>query len=185
MPFTPYHFGPGLLLKAAAPRRFSFLAFATTQVAIDLESLRYLTMGDVHVHRTMHTLPVATAAGLTVGGLTCALGFVVHAALGKRVAGMSIGTPLPILESELSGVGTLIGGVLGGVTHSIMDAIVHPDVQPLLPFSGSNPFFGAVGWGTMETACLVAGFLGIAGALLNRRVWRSSSRSSAPVRIQA
>ena len=64
MPFTPYHFGPGLLLKAAAPRHFSFLAFSTTQVAIDLESLQYLTMGDPHVHRTMHTLPVATVAGL-------------------------------------------------------------------------------------------------------------------------
>jgi hypothetical protein len=175
VPFTPYHFGPGLLLKAAAPRRFSFLAFSTTQVAIDLESLQYLTMGDAHVHRTMHTLPVATAAGLAVGGLVWILGAGTHALLGRRVAGMSIGTRLPIFESELSGAGAMIGGVLGGVTHSVLDAIVHPDVQPLLPFSAANPFLGAVEWNAMEMACVIAGVVGIAGALLNRRAWRGAS----------
>ena len=172
MPFTPYHFGPGLLLKAAAPRGFSFLAFSTTQVAIDLESLYYLTQGDWHVHRTMHTLPVATTAGLAVGGLVWALGAGAHAVLGRRVAGMSIGARLPIFESELSGLQALIGGAIGGASHSVMDAIVHSDVQPLLPLSGSNPFLGVIGWSAMEMACLIAAFVGIAGALLNRRVWQ-------------
>ena len=175
MPFTPYHFGPGLLLKAAAPRHFSFLAFSTTQVAIDLESLQYLTMGDPHVHRTMHTLPVATAAGLAVGGLVWVLGVGTHGLLGRRITGMSISTRLPIFESELSARGALIGGVLGGLTHSVMDAIVHPDVQPFLPFSGANPFIGLVEWNTMEMACAVAAVVGIVGALMNRRVWESGT----------
>lgn len=156
MPFTPYHFGPGLLLKAAAPRRFSFLAFSTTQVAIDAESLQYLTMGEAHVHRTMHTLPVATTTGLAVGGLVWILGVGTHALLGRRVAGTSIGTRLPIFESELSAVGAVIGGVLGGATHSVLDAIVHPDVQPLLPFSGADPFLGLVEWNAMEMTCVLA-----------------------------
>ena len=37
MPATPYHFGPGLLIKAAAPRQFSMAAYSLTQVVIDLE----------------------------------------------------------------------------------------------------------------------------------------------------
>jgi hypothetical protein len=34
MPFTALHLGPGLLLKAAAPRHFSLVAFGATQVGI-------------------------------------------------------------------------------------------------------------------------------------------------------
>jgi hypothetical protein len=175
VPFTPFHFGPGLLLKAGAPRRFSFLAFSTTQVAIDLESLHYLTAGDPHVHRTMHVLPVATMAGLAVGGLVWLLGSGTHWLVGRRVTGMSIGTPLPIFESELSARGALMGGALGGLTHSVIDAIVHPDVQPFLPFSGSNPLVGLVEWNTMETACIATALIGLLGALLNRSAWRQRS----------
>ena len=51
-------------------------------------------------------------------------------------------------------------------------AIVHPDVQPFLPFSGSNPFIGLVEWNAMEMACVVAAVVGIAGALMNRSAWR-------------
>ena len=32
MPFTPFHFGPGALLKAAAPRHVSLIAFCAAQV---------------------------------------------------------------------------------------------------------------------------------------------------------
>ena len=42
MPATPYHFGPGLLIKAAAPLQFSMAAYSLTQVVSDLESGYYL-----------------------------------------------------------------------------------------------------------------------------------------------
>ncbi|HET9426425.1 MAG TPA: hypothetical protein VFO55_13730 [Gemmatimonadaceae bacterium] len=171
MPFTPFHFGPGLLLKAGVPRRMSFLAFATTQVAIDLESWHYLTANDPHVHRTLHTIGAATLAGVGIGCLVWILGAGVHALLGPRVAGMTIGTRLPVFESEVSMRGALTGGVLGGVTHSIFDAIVHGDVEPLLPLSRANPFLGLIEWNMMENACIVAGIAGLIAVLGNRRVW--------------
>jgi hypothetical protein len=172
MPFTPFHFGPGLLMKAAAPRRFSFLSFATTQVAIDLESLHYLTAGDQHVHRTLHTMAAGGLAGVAVGALTWGIGAGVHAAIGSRVGGMSIGTPIPIFGSELSGRGALLGGVLGGLSHSLLDAIVHSDVQPFLPFAPGNPFLGLIEWNTMETACIAAGVVGLFGILARMRAGR-------------
>ena len=55
MPFTPLHFGPGLLLKAAAPRHVSFTAFVASQVLIDLESLYNILRGAWPVHRELHT----------------------------------------------------------------------------------------------------------------------------------
>jgi len=42
MPFTPCHVGPGLLLKSAAPRRVSVVAFALANVAIDVETLVHI-----------------------------------------------------------------------------------------------------------------------------------------------
>lgn len=42
MPVTPFHFGPGALLHATAPRHVSFLAFCGANVLIDLEPLYYL-----------------------------------------------------------------------------------------------------------------------------------------------
>jgi hypothetical protein len=41
VPFTPFHFGPGLLLEGAAPRHVSLIAFVISQVAVDLEPLHF------------------------------------------------------------------------------------------------------------------------------------------------
>ena len=63
MPFTPYHFGPGILAKSIAPSYFSFVAFVGTQVAIDLESLYNLLRHEWPVHRFFHSLAGAVLAG--------------------------------------------------------------------------------------------------------------------------
>src|SRR5690349_3393859 len=55
MPATPFHFGPGLLIKAVAPRQFSVTAYSVAQVVIDIESGYYLLKGDDPVHRQAHT----------------------------------------------------------------------------------------------------------------------------------
>jgi hypothetical protein len=38
MPFTPYHFGPGALVKAIMPRHFSFTVFCFAQIVTDFET---------------------------------------------------------------------------------------------------------------------------------------------------
>ena len=42
MPFTPFHFGPGALLKSFLRHRFSFVTFVASQVVIDFETLNAL-----------------------------------------------------------------------------------------------------------------------------------------------
>ena len=39
MPFTPFHMGPALALKAVTGRHFSVLVFGIAQVAMDVEPL--------------------------------------------------------------------------------------------------------------------------------------------------
>ena len=67
MPFTPFHFGPGLLLKAAAPARFSLTSYAAAQIVIDVESGYYLLTQQAPVHRILHTFLAGGAAGAVVG----------------------------------------------------------------------------------------------------------------------
>src|SRR5438105_15789650 len=68
MPFTPFHFGPGAALKAAAPAHFSFTVFCYSQIVTDLESGFYLFRGEYPVHRFFHTY-----VGATLVALVCAL----------------------------------------------------------------------------------------------------------------
>ena len=70
MPFTPFHFGPGLALKGVAAPVFSWSAFAAAQVLIDCETLYYLVRQEYPVHRFFHSFLGATAAGL-VAAILC------------------------------------------------------------------------------------------------------------------
>ncbi len=67
MPFTPFHFGPGLLAKSVLPRHYSWTAFVVSQVVIDCETLYYLVQRAYPVHRTLHTFLGGTLAGLATG----------------------------------------------------------------------------------------------------------------------
>ena len=67
MPATPFHFGPGLLVKAAAPRQFSMAAYSLAQVVIDIESGFHMLRGDSPVHRQAHTFLLGGLVGLLCG----------------------------------------------------------------------------------------------------------------------
>lgn len=146
MPVTPFHFGPGLLLKAAARGRLSLTAFVAANVVIDVESGVNLLAGRTPVHATLHTLGVAMLAGLAVGAL-------VHVA-GRRLGARK--------ASSWARGPALLGGWLGGVTHVLLDGVMHPDIRPFLPLTAANPLLGAVDLGTLHLFCLATGLLGLA-----------------------
>lgn len=60
MPFTPFHMGPGLAVKAVAGRHFSLMLFGFSQVAIDIEPLVHIIRGDDVLHGFTHTYVGAT-----------------------------------------------------------------------------------------------------------------------------
>ena len=74
MPATPFHFGPGLLVKAVAPRQFSLAAYSVAQVVIDLESGYHLLRGDYPVHRQAHTFFLGGLIGLVCGLIVSRVG---------------------------------------------------------------------------------------------------------------
>jgi len=74
MPATPFHLGPGLLIKAAAPRQFSMAAYSLAQVVIDIESGFYLLRGEYPVHRQAHTFLLGGLIGLLCGLIVSRIG---------------------------------------------------------------------------------------------------------------
>lgn len=155
MPVTPFHFGPGLLVKAAAPRAVSLTAFVGANVVVDVESVANLLAGRYPVHAALHTVAAASAAGLLVGLAVAAVG---------RVSGRA--------SAEWARGPALLGGLLGGASHPLLDGAMHPDIRPFLPFTEANPLLGLVGLDVLHLACVGAGAAGL--------VWLGARQTDAP-----
>lgn len=114
MPFTPFHFGPGVLFKSLAPSRFSLATYVATQIAIDLESLYFLMQPHGEVHRAAHSLWGSALVGVLVAYATV---FGVERWRGGTARRMPF----------------VVGGLVGGLSHSLLDSIMHDDVRLLWP----------------------------------------------------
>lgn len=149
MPFTPFHFGPGLLLKSIGPRACSLTAFVLTQVLIDLESLHNLVYRRWPVHRFLHSLPGA----LLAGGVAAAAVWLVGSRLPRHGR-------TPLLDAELRPLALIVGGVLGGLTHSLLDAMFHDDVRLFYPAAiGPSPY-GVLGRDAIHWGCAICAVVG-------------------------
>ena len=129
MPFTPFHFGPGLLAKSLAPGRFSWSAFAAAQVLIDCETLYYILRREYPLHRELHTFVGATSAGLAAAVLLPGLRLLAPGPV-TRLKEFD-----PFLKSEVSTTGILAGGLIGGASHPFLDGLMHGDIRPFSPWT--------------------------------------------------
>lgn len=150
MPITPFHFGPGALLHAVAPRHVSFLSFCAANVLIDFESLYNLLRRRHPVHAFFHTYL----------GATLVIAAVVLLFLGLRVFASHSWLPKLFRWRELRSQQVAIGAALGAYSHVVLDSVMHRDIQPLSPFSFSNALLGVIPLSTLHLACLVLGALG-------------------------
>ena len=152
MPVTPFHAGFGMLLNATAPRRFSFLIFCGTQVAIDFESGYDLLRGEWPAHRVLHTFLGAT---LLCVPLSLILRNVIPRVLtiirkfdGRRAG--YVASAIPWSTALVSG----IGGVFG---HVVPDGIMHSDIRPFQSFTELNELYEAVSLGALHLALIAMG----------------------------
>lgn len=173
MPYTPYHLGPGLLFKAVGPRQVSLVAFGATQIAIDLETLYYLTSGQFPIHRGLHTVILGSGLGLACGTVVWLVRLVVEKSCGPLVRAYTGATLAPVgLASEGLLMPSVVGGLLGGLSHSLLDALMHADVSPIWPLTSSNPLSGLMSAGSVMDICVVSATVGAVLWGLKRRAWR-------------
>lgn len=158
MPFTPFHMGAALIVKPGLDRNFSVITFGIAQVAMDIEPGIGMLTGAAVLHGPSHTV----------------LGALVIACLVMLVAPWVCSLLLRRWNKEVTHYGwsrwvqaetppkkaVMLGAFFGTLSHVALDSLMHDDIQPLLPFSRSNPLSGLVTHDVVYQACVVAGVLG-------------------------
>jgi hypothetical protein len=145
MPITPFHFGPGLALHAAAPRRVSFLAFCAANVLMDTEPLYFMLTHQYPLHRFFHTY----AGAVLVALLT--------------VACFSPLSRMSVRWKALSWRAIATGAFLGTLSHVALDSVMHADMSPFAPWREGNPMLHLIPLGALHWLCLAGGVAGLAG----------------------
>ena len=145
MPITPFHFGPGAVLHALAPRHISFLAFCAANVIIDVESLYNLVHHREPVHAFLHTYVGATLVWLGMAALFW---------LALRLPAIAGRVRLTLHQVAL-------GALLGAYSHVLLDSVMHADIQPLQPLSAANGLHRLVSLSALHWGCIAAGAAGL------------------------
>src|SRR4051812_36173012 len=123
MPFTPFHMGPGLAVKAAMNRYFSVLVFGIAQVAMDIEPLIRIVRGSEILHGWTHSYVGATIIGLPVMLLApplCRSILIQWNSYLERSGNGRLRSP--------DGIGLLpaaTGAFIGTYSHVVLDSIMH------------------------------------------------------------
>lgn len=160
MPFTPFHMGPALPVKAACGHRFSLLLYGYTQILMDVEALYRIVNQDRELHGLSHTFLGATgiaAVALITGKplMEFWLRFWHRIERRSRRPGFLMSEKIPWRVS-------LFSVLTGSWLHIILDAIMHRDVHPFKPFSDSNPFLRIISVEQLHQFCL---FTAIGGSV--------------------
>jgi len=154
MPFTPFHMGPGILIKALFRGSFSLMVFGWAQIVMDVQPLFVLLTVDGHLHGFSHTY-----VGATLLAIFSALSGKYLSEFGLRIIGFSKkARPIKITWSV-----TFISAFIGTFSHVILDSIMHSDVQPYFPISLENNFLGLITISQLHQFCL---YSAVVGALL-------------------
>ena len=151
MPFTPFHFGPGAVIHAIAPKQVSFLAFCTANVMIDVEPLYFMITRHDRLHQFFHTY-----IGATLVALATLLLF-----LGCSAFARSFWLPNFLSGSFCSLNKLPFGAIIGTYSHIVLDSIMHMDITPFAPFSDMNPLLRIVSLSTLHWICFGSGVVAL------------------------
>lgn len=144
MPITPLHFGATLPFELALRARFSTVAFVVANGVMDVQPVLALGFGaPIAVHGWTHSLLGATLLALALSALAWRLP--------RRRA-------------------YALGFFAGTLTHVGLDALMHPDLEPLWPLVRGNPVLDRVDV-DISTVMIAPTLLWIAVSLWRTHRW--------------
>ncbi len=151
MPFTPFHMGPALLLKALLQGCFSLTIFGWAQIVMDIQPLIVMVTGEGKLHGSSHTLIGATVllfvAALTGRGILIGFQKIIRLREPYRL--------------ELPWSIVFFSAAIGTYSHVFIDMIMHGDVHVLWPFSTWNGILQVVSTEQLHWVCIGTGGVGI------------------------
>ena len=151
MPFTPFHMGPGIFVKAILQGSFSLMVFGWAQIIMDIQPLFVLITGEGHLHGFSHTF-----IGATLLALFSALSGKYLSEFGLKVLGISKEPNFIIIKWRV----VFLSAFAGAYTHVLLDAIMHSDVEPYYPLSQHNGFLELISVSQLHQLCIYTGLVG-------------------------
>lgn len=150
MPLTPFHFGPGILIKSILWRRFSLFVFVYSQILIDCETLWNILAGHERLHTFFHTY---LGSLIIVAILTFTAKPLFEVSMKLWSSHSQKGVQLPHVLA-------LFSALIGVWSHVFLDSIMHQDITPFAPFSDANPLLQIVSLDILHLGCIYSGILG-------------------------
>jgi membrane-bound metal-dependent hydrolase YbcI (DUF457 family) len=153
MPFTPFHMGPGILIKALLQGSFSLMVFGWAQIVMDIQPLFVLLTGEGHLHGFSHTY-----IGATLLAIFSALSGKYLSELGLKLIGIvEKSNPVNIVWWV-----AFVSAFIGTFSHVVLDGIMHSDVEPFYPLSQANSLLGLISVSELHQFCLYSALIGAA-----------------------
>lgn len=166
MPFTPFHMGPGILIKALLQGSFSLMVFGWAQIVMDIQPLIVLITGEGHLHGFSHTY-----VGATLLAIFSALTGKFLSEIGLFVLGLNAQWRVKIVWWV-----AFLSAFVGTYSHVALDSIMHADMMPLFPFGTGNGLLGIIPVSALHKACIYSALVGgIIYFAVNALVKRASS----------
>lgn len=150
MPFTPFHVGPGIAIKALLQGSFSLMVFGWAQIIMDIQPLVVMITGEGHLHGFSHTY-----VGASLLALFSALSGKYLSEIGLFLIGLN-----RQWQINISWWVTFLSAFIGTYSHVFLDSIMHADIEPFYPFSKSNALLYTLSTSTLHTLCIASGLLG-------------------------
>ena len=150
MPFTPFHMGPGILVKALLQGSFSLMVFGWAQIVMDLQPLVAIVTGEGKLHGFTHTYIGSTLVAVFSAGT------------GKYLSQWAL---VVFSNGAQRGINirwwvAFLSAFIGSYSHVALDSIMHTDIEPLSPFSQLNKLLGLISVEALHKFCIYSGLVG-------------------------
>jgi len=150
MPFTPFHMGPGIVVKAILQSSFSLMVFGWAQIVMDIQPLVVMITGEGHLHGFSHTY-----IGATLLAIFSALSGKYLSEVGLYVLGLN-----KQWQVKIAWWVSFLSAFIGTLSHVFLDSIMHSDVEPFFPLTTNNEFLGLISVQALHEACLYSALVG-------------------------
>lgn len=150
MPFTPFHMGPGIVVKALLQSSFSLMVFGWAQIVMDIQPLIVMISGSGHLHGFSHTY-----IGAVLLSIFAAISGKYLSEIGLFVLGLNSEWQVNIAWRV-----SFLSAFLGTFSHVLLDSIMHVDVAPFFPLNKENMFLDLISIQALHKVCLYSGLIG-------------------------
>ena len=159
MPFTPFHWGPALLIGFIFFCFFDLFSLLISSVIVDVESFYNLYRPGVRLHGFLHTYLGATL-------LSMPLSIILY--LGRDYTGKLL--EIFKLKQKSSFKKILFTNIFGTYFHIFLDSFLYTDIRPFFPLQ-TNPLLYMISSSAIYMFCTVCFPLALLTYLY--RIWKS------------